>query len=144
MMRWSKQAVSGGHRSWQLAGGDAWHPSAGYIRQRLKAVLQLSQQALPEPLWQLQQLPVCGWFITAILQMDSKAAGADGIPTALLKPSLPPLLGAAEREQGDGSTQSLPSAKDAATQNADALHVVIQSISSSALVPEQWHTALLM
>jgi hypothetical protein len=75
--------------------------------------------------------------------MDSKAAGADGIPTALLKPSLPPLLGT-EREQGDGSTQSLPSSKDAAIQIADAMHAVFQSISSSAMVPEQWHTALLM
>jgi hypothetical protein len=90
------------------------------------------------------ECPTAPEVAAAILQMDSKAAGADGIPTALLKPSLPPLLGAAEREQGDGSTQSLPSAKDAATQIADALHVVIQSISSSALVPEQWHTALLM
>jgi hypothetical protein len=78
------------------------------------------------------------------MRMDSKAAGADGIPTALLlKPSLPPLLGA-EREQGDGLTQSLPSGKEAATQIAGAMHVVFQSISSSAMVPEQWHTALLM
>ncbi len=68
------------------------------------------------------------------MRMDSKAAaaGADGIPTALLKPSLPPLLGA-EREQGDDLTQSLPSGKDAATQIAGAMHVVFQSISSSAI-----------
>ena len=38
------------------------------------------------------------------MRMDSKAAGADGIPAALLKPSLPPLLGA-EREQGDDLTK---------------------------------------
>jgi hypothetical protein len=49
-----------------------------------------------------------------------------------------------EREQGDDLTQSLPSGKDAATQIAGAMHVVFQSISSSAMVPEQWHTALLM
>ncbi len=78
-----------------------------------------------------------------MMRMDSKAARADGIPTALLKPSLPPLLGA-EREQGDDLTQSLPSGKDATTQIAEAMHVVFQSISSSAMVPEQWHTALLM
>ncbi len=44
-------------------------------------------------------------------------------------------------------TQSaLPSGKEAATQLnfAGAMHVVFQSISSSAMVPEQWHTALLM
>ncbi len=74
------------------------------------------------------------------MRMDSKAAGADGIPTALLKPSLPPLLGA-EREQDDDS-----SGKDAATLIAGAMHFVFQSISSwtSAMVPEQWHTSLLM
>ncbi len=77
------------------------------------------------------------------MRMDSKAAGADSIPTALLKPSLPPLLGE-EREQGDDLTQSMPSGKDAATQIAGAMHIVFQSIRSSAMVPEQWHTALLM
>jgi hypothetical protein len=89
------------------------------------------------------ECPTAPEVAAAIMRMDSKAAGADGIPTALLKPSLPPLLGT-EREQGDGSTQSLPSDKDAAIQIADAMHVVFQSISSSAMVPEQWHTALLM
>ncbi len=67
------------------------------------------------------ECPTAPEVAAAIMRMDSKAAGADGIPTALLKPSLPPLLGA-EREQGDDLTQSFPSGKDAATQIAGAMH----------------------
>ncbi len=72
------------------------------------------------------ECPTAPEVAEAIMRMDSKAAGADGIPTALLKPSLPPLL-RAEREQDDGPTQSLPSGKDATTKIADAMHVVVLS-----------------
>ncbi len=42
------------------------------------------------------ECPTAPEVAAAIMRMDSKAAGADGIPTALLKPSAAPTVGGGE------------------------------------------------
>jgi hypothetical protein len=76
--------------------------------------------------------------------MDSKAAGTDGIPTALLKPSLPAQQNDANTQAEEAASDQPASAQDAINSIAEALHIIYNKISSTAAVPEQWHTALLM
>jgi hypothetical protein len=80
----------------------------------------------------------------AISSMDSKAAGTDGIPTALLKPALPAQPNDPDTQAEDAASDQMPSAQDAISSIADALHIIYSKISGTAAVPEQWHTALLM
>jgi hypothetical protein len=80
----------------------------------------------------------------AISGMDSKAAGTDGIPTALLKPSLPAQQNDANTQAEEAASDQPASAQDAINSIAEALHIIYNKISSTATVPEQWHTALLM
>lgn len=80
----------------------------------------------------------------AIMRMDSKAAGTDGVPTALLKPALPAQPEDDNTQMEAPASQQPPSSKEAISSIAEALHIIYRKISDTASVPEQWHTALLM
>ncbi len=77
--------------------------------------------------------------------MGNTSAGPDGIPSALLKPSLrqlpptPPGHGNPENSQ-----EPLPSTKDATAAIAQGLHALYARISATGSVPVQWRTTLLV
>jgi hypothetical protein len=72
--------------------------------------------------------------------MEGKAAGPDGIPTALLKPTLPAAPYGTPAQEHD---PALPTAKDAIMSLAACLHLIFTAIAQSKQVPDGWHTALL-
>jgi exonuclease III len=86
----------------------------------------------------------------AITKMDNTSAGPDGIPSALLKPNLPPpptpptSPDAATHTNPDNTQDPLPTTKDAIAKIAQGLHLLYSRISATGQVPEQWRTALLV
>lgn len=82
-------------------------------------------------------------IITAIMASSSTAAGIDGIPTALIKPTLPPLP-PGMHEQECPSQAAQPHSKDAVANIAEALHLVYDVISKTGKIPTEWQTALLI
>jgi hypothetical protein len=86
--------------------------------------------------------PTTQAIAAALQDMISTAAGVDGLPTCLFKPSLEqaPL-------DGDDLHEPLPAEANAATalaQIAASLQAVFERVSSAAAVPESWHTAVLV
>ena len=65
----------------------------------------------------------------------------DGIPSALLKPYIPPTPSTSPPPPP--TTTPLPSQNDAITAVASALHTIFSKISRSGQIPQQWQLALL-
>ncbi len=82
-------------------------------------------------------------IVAAIKRMDSVAAGADGLPTALYKPSLSP----SADDQAPAATPSQEeqsSGEQAVANIAEGLHLIYAAISATRRVPLEWRTALLI
>jgi hypothetical protein len=84
--------------------------------------------------------PTIQEIAAAIDQMDSHAAGVDGLPTCLFRPRLP-------EPAGDASQPALP--PEATTSNARAhiaaaLHAVFERISVTGTVRYSWRRAVLV
>ena len=76
----------------------------------------------------------------AIDQMDSHAAGVDGLPTCLFRPRLP-------EPAADADQPALPpeaTASNARAHIAAALHAVFERISATGTIPESWRRAVLV
>ncbi len=82
-------------------------------------------------------------IVAAIKRMDSVAAGADGFPTALYKPSLPPTP-ADQPVAASPPQEQQTSAAQAIANIAEGLQLVYAAISTSGQVPLEWRTALLI
>lgn len=128
------------------------HKIAEHFKQKLNgfagAPAQQQQPTPPaQPASQLgdvtSQAPTAADICAAIASMRSTAAGADGIPVALLRPSLPPPPPAAGT-QSDAADEPPATAKSAISNIAAALQLVYDAVGKDRQVPKQWSTALLM
>ncbi len=91
--------------------------------------------------------PTIAEIIAAIVKMDDTAAGPDGSPSALFKPTLPspPPTPPEEPTPAEPSSQeAMPTSKDATAAIAEGLHLLYSCISSTGQVPQQWRTTLLV
>ena len=89
--------------------------------------------------------PTVAEIVVALKKMHSHAAGVDGIPTALWKPwALPSSAHAsqADTEPDQAVPEPEPDA-EATAAVAAALHIVFERVSSTGVVPDEWHTCLL-
>ena len=96
--------------------------------------------------------PSIAEITSALKKMGKTAAGPDGIPAALLKPTLPRAPPCPPQPQPDApppddttdTEAPPPRTQDAIAAVAQGLHKLYSCISSSGRVPEQWRTALLV
>jgi exonuclease III len=119
-------------------------PAAGQPAAPSAAQQQPEQPAPPSIGNITSTCPTIAEIRAAITKMGNTSAGPDGIPSALLKPSLQQLPPMPPGSNLESTQEPLPSTKDATEAIAQGLHALYSRISAAGSVPVQWRTTLLV